>query len=783
MKPIDRQFRQLAFIQVLLSMLAFCIAEGQPALLALVAVVGLASWFVTEGPKRAGLNRNLLNLGAIGSVVLMLTEALLTGGANPVILVGHFTISLQMVLLFAKKTRREYVQLAVLSPLQMIAGSVLPGGVTLVYGVLLLLYCFLTLLTVLAFQLKSAGDLVHQRHRGARPDADPPDRPEQISGPRHRLHFRVSALVIGLCCGLIAGAVFIVIPRDQQDPFAAALVGTDTNNANTQTGFNARVRLSTGAIGAGSTEPVLNLTMTQDGAAIGSEDQAWLIRGAVQDTYDPLNKIWSRPPLTGVDDLTLEIPSSGVRLGKRGDRGVREASITLRRRSVNNLFTVVSDGGPVAPTFLDAPGLSHVKFNPEDQQMESDDALASVLRYQVHWHYSPYIDLRAQYRQRLDGLDTTRPYRDRRRWQWDERFDPPRRPSTVEWPIEAERVRRMAQNLLRAREMPTDYADTTPQERMKAARALSEYLRRTFRYTLENPDTGQTDPVVAFLFQSRAGHCELFASGLAALCRSVGIPARLATGYRASEYNSIGGYYVVREAHAHAWTEVDLGTGAGWHVLDPTPPADTDQSFGARGGLLGKFRALYDHLEFNWIATVITYDQTTQQQILGAFGTALSQGPDQWFAGAGDWVTNQAEQVAFDTVGRALALIILAALTVAIISLARLLLLRHRRMVALQLTALPRTQRRTLARQLRFYVIMLETLERHGRSRPHWQSPFQFARALADEQPLRFEPVIPLTEMFYEVRFGYRELDGERQTRIRLHLKRLEQNLSASAKL
>ncbi|MFN3165830.1 MAG: DUF3488 and DUF4129 domain-containing transglutaminase family protein [Phycisphaeraceae bacterium] len=785
MKPIDRQFRQLAFTQVLLGMLAFCIAEGQPVLLAFVGLLALVSWFVTEGPRRAGLDRNLLNLGAMGAVLLMTAEALITHGANPVVMVGHFTMALQMVLLFAKKTRREYAQLAVLSPLQVIAGSVLPGGVTLVYGLLLVLYCFLTLLTVLVFQLKSAGDLVHQRHRDARPEADPPDRPEQVAGPRHRLHFRASAVVIALCCGVVASFVFVVIPRSQQDPFAAALVGGDTTRAGSQTGFNARIHLGTGSIAGGSSEPVLNLTMSQDGTPIGSEDQAWLIRGAVQDTYDPLNKTWSRPPMTGIDDHALRMTESGVRLGRQGNNGTREAAITLRRRSVTNLFTVVSDGGPVAPTFVDAPGLTSIHFSGEDQHLESDDALASVLRYRVHWHYSPFTDLRPQYRQRLRDLDHDGPDRDRRRRPWED-VDGPRQPpppSTHVWPVEPERIQRMAQNLLRARDMPADYTDATPQARMDAARALSEYLRRSYRYTLNNPDTGGTDPVIAFLLQTRAGHCELFASGLAALCRSVGIPARLATGYRASEYNGIGGYYVVREAHAHAWTEVDLGPGAGWHVFDATPPAEVEQAFTARGGLLGRFRALYDHLEFNWIATVITYDQTTQQQILGAFGNALSQGPDQWFAGVGDWVTSQSEQVALDTVGRAFALVILAALAVAVVSLVRLLVLRHRRMVALQLTALPRTQRRTLARQLRFYIIMLESLERHGRSRPHWQSPFQFARALADEQPLRFEPVIPLTEMFYEVRFGYRELDGDRLARVRLHLKRLEQNLSASARL
>ena len=782
MKPIEHQFRQLAFLQILLGMLAFCIAEGRPVLLVLVGLVAMASWFVTEGPSKAGLDRQMLNLGAVGAVMLMSIEALITNGGQPVTMVGHFTLALQLLLLFARKTRREYIQLAVLSALQMIGGSVLPGGVTLIYGVMLVGYCFLTLLTVLAFQLKSAGDLVHQRHRNAAPASETPGRPDQIIGAHHRLHLRASAVIIALCCGVIASILFIVLPREQQDPFAAALVGVNSVGTQSQVGFNSRIRLGGGSIQSDSPEPVMNLSITQDARPIGSADQSWLVRGAVQDSYDPVNKVWSRPPISSISDLTLSMPGNGLRLGKH-DSAEQEASITLRRRSVQNLFTVVSNNGPVAPSYLDASGLSFIKFNIDDQQIESNDALASVLRYEVHWYFMPSTDLREEYEARLVESDLSPNAYPVHRWPYERSVDADQTAPTLSWTVETERVRGYTQRLLKERDLPTDYTNASPETRMLGVSALAEHLRRNYRYTLENPSTPGVDPVIAFLFQTRVGHCELFASGLAAMCRTVGIPARLATGYRASEYNSIGDYYVVRESHAHAWTEVDLGPGAGWHVFDATPPAQVDAYVANNTGLVAQLRELYDFIEFNWIATVITFDKNTQEHMLGAFGSALDQGPDQWLASASDWVSRNAEQVALDTVGRLLAVLMLGVLAVAIISLVRLLLLRHRRMVALQLTALPRTQRRSLARQLRFYITMLEMLERHGRSRSHWQSPFQFARALADEAPLCFEPIIPLTEMFYEVRFGYRDLSDDRLARIRLHLKRLEQNLANLSKV
>lgn len=785
MKSIQHHYRQLAFVQVLLGLLAFCIAEGRPALMGIVGALAVVSWFVTEGPNQRGLERGLLNLGAMGAVLLVTAETLLSRAAQPVVLVGHFMMALQIVLLFAKKTRREEIQLALLSPLQVISASVLGGGVSLVFGLMLLVYCFVTLFAALAFQLKSAGELVYRQHRKAAGGSHTPKRPEQITGPRVRLHFRASALFIGLGCLLIAATAFLTIPRTPQDPFAASLLGVSTATAPQTAGFNDRITLRGGSIGGGSPAPVMNLRLTEGGYDIGSKDKSWLVRGAVQDTYNPQTRTWSRPPLSGAQDLTLKMPNSGLRLAP-GDTGSREAQITLRRRSVHHLFTVVSIGGPIAPVYLSTPGLQRVNFSTKDQQIDSNDSLASVLRYNVRWRFERYTDLRTAYHDQLDGLDLHQRYGGMNDWPRGRRFrqetwdDPD---PTLHWPVEPERVRAYAERLLRARGLPPAYEDATPQERMEAAEALAEHLRRAYRYTVDNPRANEQDPVIDFLFQTRAGHCELFASGLAALCRSVGIPARLATGYRASEFNSFGGYYVVRQSHAHAWTEVDLGPGGGWHAFDATPPAQVDQLHHANTGLLGEARALYDHLEFNWIATVITYDRSNQQELLGSFGAFLDRGPDQWFADAAGWLSGKAKTVALDTLGRALGIVILLVLLLAVISLARLLLVRHRRMVALQLTALPRGQRRSLARQLRFYIRMLETLERHGRTRQHWQSPFQFARQLADEQPLRYEPVLPLTEMFYEVRFGYRDLDEDRLSRVRLHLRRLEQNLASASRL
>ena len=94
-----------------------------------------------------------------------------------------------------------------------------------------------------------------------------------------------------------------------------------------------------------------------------------------------------------------------------------------------------------------------------------------------------------------------------------------------------------------------------------------EYLRsQPFQYTLTPPAFG-AQPVDEFLFETREGFCEHYASALTVLLRAAGLPARVVMGYQGGEFNAIGGYYIVRQSDAHAWTEVWLED-EGWVRVD-----------------------------------------------------------------------------------------------------------------------------------------------------------------------------------------------------------------------
>lgn len=105
--------------------------------------------------------------------------------------------------------------------------------------------------------------------------------------------------------------------------------------------------------------------------------------------------------------------------------------------------------------------------------------------------------------------------------------------------------------------------------KLELARAVTEYFtEQEFYYTLNPPLLGE-NPVDEFLFESRAGYCEHYASAFAVLMRAAGIPARVVLGYQGGEANDNGDYHIVRQSNAHAWNEIWIA-GQGWVRVDPT---------------------------------------------------------------------------------------------------------------------------------------------------------------------------------------------------------------------
>ncbi len=113
----------------------------------------------------------------------------------------------------------------------------------------------------------------------------------------------------------------------------------------------------------------------------------------------------------------------------------------------------------------------------------------------------------------------------------------------------------------------------TPYEK---AVALESYLRTHYRYTMETVfHSYEGDILETFLFDKRYGHCEYFATSMTMMLRSAGIPARFVTGFVASTYNPMTGYYEVRALNGHAWSEAWIAP-YGWVMFEATPGYQID---------------------------------------------------------------------------------------------------------------------------------------------------------------------------------------------------------------
>jgi transglutaminase-like putative cysteine protease len=284
------------------------------------------------------------------------------------------------------------------------------------------------------------------------------------------------------------------------------------------------------------------------------------------------------------------------------------------------------------------------------------------------------------------------------------------------------------------------------------ARALERFLKSTYGYSLDLKGTGTIeDPLAMFLFDVRRGHCEYFATAMAIMLRQVGIPSRLVNGFRAGEYNTLGGGWIVRQYDAHSWVEGYLPP-YGWLEFDPTPsdPARPKSRFGI---LLARYIEAFD---LWWSDEIINYDIWKQltlfvrarskwveslergRQIFWAVLEKIRAGmvPDRLFA----LLTQDTKRLYFS--------IAFAGLLVCLFCIlrggraARLIRILRRRMG-------PTDAKLAIAG---FYAEALQLLESRGFPRTRGQTPLEFARSLQGS-PVG-ELLLTLTGFYYRIRFG-----------------------------
>jgi len=281
--------------------------------------------------------------------------------------------------------------------------------------------------------------------------------------------------------------------------------------------------------------------------------------------------------------------------------------------------------------------------------------------------------------------------------------------------------------------------------RVDKALAIEYFLKGNYRYSLDNQSAKADDPLYDFLMETKAGHCEYFATAQAVLMRTIGIPTRVVNGFHLGEFNEFSSYFIVRQSDAHSWVEgyfPDLG----WVEFDSTPSIDV---VGPRLSLSRSFYQFLDAMDMFW-TEIITFDRLKQ---IGFFRSLrynlrdtwtrisdlsleLTEISDlEWLIRVKDWDVSK------------VLYLVLGSLIIAIFWASR----RYRRYFRIFYKQwFFKQESSRIAPE--YYLEMLDLLNRKGFEKQAAETPHEFVKRI---QP-NFDPPEPtlITQLYYRNRFG-----------------------------
>lgn len=761
--------------------------ERNTTLPVLALIVSVSSVYLTDMRGWLRFNNATSNLLALLAMAWTVWGFAEIGVELQLLAVANLLVYLQFILQYQKKTIRTYWLLALLSLVQCAVSTAL--NLQLVYGFLLLVYMFVSLATMTVFFLyretvrQRSGsaahvamtisqqvDAVQRFFSGERRSHRPP-----IFVSRESLQIRHDVAswlfvrqIIMLALGslVLSMLVFVTVPRfEKRDWQQSEIVSTRS-----AVGFSDSVSLGEIRSIANNPSNVMRVQFQNPDSGTEYEVRGEVyFRGVVLTRYR--DGRWTHPS----DN------SEPVKLDKTDIPPVAldavEQVITLEPLETGVLFSIY----PLAMS----PENPNVLFDVENQHLLRPRSLReSRFTYEL---MTTGLDEGTQI-----SLTPTSGYR----------FSDLRLPSGEQGdPLEP--LRQLTAELVE---------DIPAEEPYRRIRAIQEFLQdqREFEYTTNlTREDMSLDPIVDFLVNTRSGHCEYFASAMALMLRSVGIPARIVVGYRSGEYNPIGGYYQVRQLHAHAWTEAYLDPGqfpadlpfkggpesAAWLRLDPTPQYSGIEQSNFSDSRWNFIRQFTDYLDFLWSHYVLGMDARRQQE---SIYTPIVQGISQFFQRVQD-------PQAWRNLGRrCLALLGVgpngwvagewfywrAGLLAMLICLFIVSLYQVSKLPAGWIVSWMRGQegkaREDSSHHVEFYRRLEHALKRHKMLRPQNQTQREFAQTvgaqLADDAATQAVAGVPgqVAGAFYRVRFGQATLDRSEAEAVEHALSRLEHALAAA---
>ena len=732
-----RSYPLLAFILVLLSILGVSIAQQSIELLLVAGTLAMMSWYITEGPRGRSLPRWVSNVLVIAISLFAVVDVLNHPQAEEIFgVVGRFCVWLSLVKLYERKGPRDHANLLLLSLLMMLSSCLQTAD--LVFGIVLLVYAGLGIYVLLLFQLYAS----YERQRAARPaleaaETTPTQAVRPIIGRRLGLQFRMLTTGVAIAGVALSTLVFVMFPRNVGQSLLSHLVAPSVSR---QTGFKPEIDLLAGGRITTSRRSVAHLqVLDSDNRPVGTGEPL-LLRGAVLGIYEGDGR-WKPAPSNLRQVETT--PGAFTALSMMID--VPEHPLRYQFDFRTGTETVFTGYAPVA---LSTGDRRRFLYDPDGQIIRTAEDSGRVYNYSVGVQPNPEDEL-------LTSLGASRRHSRREPQGWfpgpDGRFDP------------EGRVRGLAVGVLsRAGLLPAPSGADRWRWNRRAAAVLAGHLQSgDFSYTLDRSDVvypdRTDDPIVHFLFESKRGHCEYYASALAAMCQSAGIEARIVVGYVACAWDETALRYHIVEANAHAWVEVRTSE-VGFTEFDPTPAATIAQMRSDPTTLADRLNWMYQSLESTWSSNIVDFDYGSQTRL----ATALDVGWAERLGGAldatRDWMVRVNRAFYFGPAGYIWMGFVGFALIIATIALIKLM----RRSMAIRRTLhlqhLKGGEYQRMLRQLGFYLDMLRVLQRGRLGKPPWQPPLAHAWAINEQNPEVAQTVRRITDLFYAARYGRQHL-------------------------
>lgn len=503
----------------------------------------------------------------------------------------HMVLFLELAKMAQRKNDKDYLYLILLAFLQILAASSLTIDISFVVTLALFLVALVS--TLMSFDVARS-----ERRRRVRQDTGQPRVGAALAGMSVWASIWIVIVGVGL---------FFAIPRIGTGYFSRA-----ESQALLISGFSESVRL--GEIGEVKLSSALVMrTRVLDGTSMGLPK--W--RGIALDTFD--GEVWSKTPSrrspirrVGSDAYVLpEDPGGPSRIG---------TSDLVR-------FEIFLE--PIASTSLFGPHAIREIRGDFGGALERD-SMDSIFQRAIRSRRVRY-EVLSELPNRLARIDETLPgegsggpvLEDAERYlQVPEDLD--------------ERIADLARSVTAA-------GTTT----MEKASLIELHLKRDFDYSLVLDWDPGDSPLGTFLFDARSGHCEYFASSMAIMLRTIGIPTRMVNGFLTGEYNPVGKSYAVRQSDAHSWVEVWL-PGWGWVDFDPTPP-DPNEGESSLATLMTNYM---DALDLFWNSYVLTYDSDLQFQLFRSaqdmaenLRSGLREESRNWMAGAEDFADQMTDRL------------------------------------------------------------------------------------------------------------------------------------------